>query len=179
MRIIRGFLKGKRFATPPNFPSRPTTDFAKEGLFNVLEHSIDFDGMNVLDLCAGTGNIALEFISRGANKLTAVDANDRCVQYLKKNAKDLGIEAQFNVVKKDALLFCKLNDQKFDLIFADPPFHLTFHQDLVQSIFEKDMLNEDGLVIIEHGRQTDLSHLPQFEKMKTFGNVNFSFFVRL
>ncbi len=178
MRIIRGHLKGKRFAVPPNFPSRPTTDYAKEGLFNVLENSLDFDELEVLDLCSGTGNISFEFISRAAKFVMAVDANDRCTQFLKQNAKNLGIEQNFSVVKKDALLFCKLNDRQYDVVFADPPFHLTFHEELVNTVFERDTLRSGGMLIVEHGRHTQLSHLPFYERTRNFGNVHFSFFVK-
>jgi 16S rRNA (guanine(966)-N(2))-methyltransferase RsmD len=177
VRIIRGILKGKRFATPPNFPSRPTTDYAKEGLFNVLDNELDFDELNVLDLCAGTGNISFEFVSRGAKQVLSIDSNPRCIQYLKGNVADLKIIDKMHVYKSDCVIYCKNTKETFDLIFADPPFHLTFHEDLVNMIFEKGILTKDGVLVIEHGKQTNLESHPNFEKCRNFGNVHFSFFV--
>lgn len=177
MRIIRGTLKGKRFATPPNFPSRPTTDFAKEGLFNVLDNELEFENIKVLDLCSGTGNISFEFVSRGANHTLSIDSNPRCIQYLKSNVALLGIQGQMQVYKSDCVIYCKNSKEKFDVIFADPPFNLTFHEELVTMIFEKELLNKDGLLVVEHGKQTNLAQHPNFEKSRTFGNVHFSFFV--
>ncbi|MBM3186240.1 MAG: 16S rRNA (guanine(966)-N(2))-methyltransferase RsmD [Bacteroidetes bacterium] len=179
MRIIRGFLKGKRFSTPPNFPSRPTTDFAKEGLFNVLENQLDFEEKKVLDLCAGTGNISFEFISRGVASLLAVDSNPRCIQFLRSNIKQLGIDAQMNCYKSDCIVYCKNAPEKFDIIFSDPPFHLKFHEQLVQQIFDKQLLNENGILIIEHGKQTKLENLKGFKFCRNFGNVYFSFFEQI
>jgi len=179
VRIIRGILKGKRFATPPNFPSRPTTDYAKEGLFNVLENELEFEDLKVLDLCSGTGNISFEFVSRGVNHVLSIDSHPRCIQYLKSNVTELGIQEKMQVYKSDCVIYCKNSKEKFDVIFADPPFNLTFHEELVTMIFEKELLNEDGLLIIEHGKQTNLEHLPNFEKCRTFGNVHFSFFVNI
>lgn len=177
MRIIRGSLKGKRFATPPNFPSRPTTDFAKEGLFNMLENRVDIEGMDVLDLCAGTGNISFEFVSRGANHVLAIDSHPRCVQYLKGNAKELQIEKQLQVYKSDCVVYCRnVQNVDYDLIFTDPPFHLAFHQELIQTIFERKLLKPGGLLIVEHGKQTKLEGLANFSFSRNFGNVHFSFF---
>ena len=176
MRIIRGFLKGKRFATPPNFPSRPTTDFAKEGLFNVLENLVDIEESNVLDLCAGTGNISFEFISRGASNLLAVDSHPRCIQFLRTNIKQLNIENKMNCYKSDCIVYCKNAPDKYDIIFSDPPFHLTFHEELIRTIRDKSLLNKDGLLIIEHGKQTKLENLKGFQFCRNFGNVYFSFF---
>ncbi|MEN9743692.1 MAG: hypothetical protein RLZZ65_1497 [Bacteroidota bacterium] len=177
MRIIRGTLKGKRFATPPGFPSRPTTDYAKEGLFNVLENSFDLDDARVLDLCAGTGNISFEFVSRGAASLLAIDSHPRCVQYLKKNVESLQIADVMQVYKSDCVIYCKnAKDVQYDLIFADPPFHLGFHEELLQHIFNKKLLSPDGIVVIEHGKQNDFSEHPNFDYCRNFGNVYFSFF---
>ncbi len=176
MRIIRGFLKGKRFATPPGFPSRPTTDFAKEGLFNVLENLFEIEDKKVLDLCAGTGNISFEFISRGASYLLAVDSHPRCIQFLRTNIKQLEIDKFMNCYKSDCIVYCKNAPEKYDIIFSDPPFHLKFHEQLVQTIMEKSLLNKDGFLIIEHGKQTKLETLKGFQFCRNFGNVYFSFF---
>ena len=179
MRIIRGFLKGKRFSTPSNFPSRPTTDFAKEGLFNILENHFDLEGKKVLDLCAGTGNISFEFISRGVKELLAVDSNPRCIQFLRTNIKQLGIENVMNCYKSDCIVYCKNAPDKFDIIFSDPPFHLKFHEELIHQLFKKKLLKENGLLIIEHGKQTKLEHVKGFKFCRNFGNVYFSFFEQI
>ena len=176
MRIIRGFLKGKRFATPPNFPSRPTTDYAKEGLFNILDNRVDLDDMEILDLCAGTGNISFEFISREAGKVTAVDSNSNCLRYILKNAIEFKINEELETIKSDILAFLKRTDRTFDLIFADPPYEYQFHAEIAQIVFDRKLLNENGLLIIEHGRHTKLTELPNFELVRTYGNVYFSFF---
>jgi 16S rRNA (guanine(966)-N(2))-methyltransferase RsmD len=177
VRIIRGSLKGKRFATPPGFPSRPTTDYAKEGLFNMLDNMLDLNELRVLDLCAGTGNISFEFVSRGAAHLLAIDSHPRCVQYLKQNIQTLQISAAMQVYKSDCVIYCRnAKNVQYDLIFADPPYHLGFHNELIETIFDKDLLHPEGLVVIEHGKQHDFSAIPQFDACRNFGNVYFSFF---
>ena len=176
MRIIRGFLKGKRFSTPPNFPSRPTTDFAKEGLFNVLENQIDFEEKKVLDLCAGTGNISFEFISREAGNLTAVDMNSNCLRFITKNAAELGIKEHLETIKADILFYLRKTERKFDLIFADPPYDYKFHHEIAEIVFERNLLVEGGLLIIEHGRHTKLEDKKHFDLVRQYGNVYFSFF---
>jgi 16S rRNA (guanine966-N2)-methyltransferase len=176
VRIISGILKARRFTAPKNFPSRPTTDFAKEGLFNILENRVDIADMEILDLCSGTGNISFEFVSRGAKHVLAIDSHPRCVQYLKGNIRELGIETLMQVYKSDCIVYCRnAQNVQYDLIFTDPPFHLHFHQELIQTIFDKKLLIPGGLVIVEHGKQTDLSSSPYFSFSRNFGNVYFSF----
>jgi 16S rRNA (guanine(966)-N(2))-methyltransferase RsmD len=145
----------------------------------VLDNELEFEDLKVLDLCAGTGNISFEFVSRGANHVLSIDSHPRCIQYLKSNVVQLGIEEKMQVYKSDCVIYCKNSKETFDVIFADPPFNLNFHEELVTMIFEKGLLNEDGLLVIEHGRQTNLEHHPNFEKSRTFGNVHFSFFVNV
>ncbi len=176
MRIISGNLKARRFSVPKNFPSRPTTDFAKEGLFNVLEHKLDLFDLNILDLCAGTGNISFEFLSREAGTVTAVDQNFNCVRFIRKNAEELGIGDDLHVLKSEILQFLQRTEQTYDLIFADPPYDVTFHKEIANIVFERNLLNEGGLLIIEHGKRTDLSAITQFDFVRNYGNVNFSFF---
>ena len=176
MRIISGHLKGRTFSVPSSFPSRPTTDFAKEGLFNVLNNLIEFEGLTLLDLCVGTGNLSFEFVSRGAGNIIAVDENYRCTKFLKSNAIDLGIENQYQVVRADCLLYLKGNTSKFDIIIADPPYAADFHAQIVQLVQERELLHPDGILIIEHGKQTDLSALTNFTFCRIFGNVHFSLF---
>lgn len=176
MRIISGFLKARRFSIPKSFPSRPTTDFAKEGLFNVLEHQMSLYDLEILDLCAGTGNISFEFLSREAGTVTAVDSNSNCLRYILKNAIEFKINDNLETYKSDILAYIKRTDRKFDLIFADPPYEYPSHAEIAQIVFERKLLNENGLLIIEHGRHTKLTELPHFELVRTYGNVYFSFF---
>ena len=176
MRIISGFLKARRFSIPKSFPSRPTTDFAKEGLFNVLEHQMSLDELEILDLCAGTGNISFEFISREAGNVTAVDVNSNCLRYIRKNAEEFKISEQLETIKSDILYYLKRTDRKFDLIFADPPYDYKSHAEIAQIVFERELLKEDGLLIIEHGRHTKMENDPHFELVRQYGNVYFSFF---
>ena len=176
MRIIRGFLKSRRFSVPKNFPSRPTTDFAKEGLFNVLENSYTLKDLSILDLCAGTGNISLEFASREAGKITSVDTNYNCCKFINQLVKEHNLTDVVNVVKADVRDYIKKCEQKYNLVFVDPPYEIAFYTQLVEGIFEREILKENGLLIIEHGKKTDFSMHPRFTKLKNYGNVNFSFF---
>lgn len=176
MRIIRGILKSRRFSIPKNFPSRPTTDFAKEGLFNLLENQYDFQNLTILDLCAGTGNISFEFVSREVEHVTSVDKEYNCVKFIRQNAYDFGIENKIEVLKMDVIQYLKRTDKKFDIIFSDPPYDVKFHDQIAQIVFERNLLNENGVLIIEHGRHTKLDQIPQFEDIRPYGNVYFSFF---
>jgi 16S rRNA (guanine(966)-N(2))-methyltransferase RsmD len=176
VRIVRGFLKSKRFSPPKNFPSRPTTDFAKEGLFNVLENAIELSELKILDLCAGTGNISLEFASREAGTITSVDTNFNCCRFIQKMIDENNLNQVMNVVKGDVRDFVRRCDQKYDLIFMDPPYEISFYDELIGLIFERNLLLLDGLLVVEHGKKTDFSNHPNFERVKNYGNVNFSFF---
>lgn len=176
MRIIRGKYKTRRYKIPKNFPSRPTTDFAKEGLFNILENQMDLYDLHILDLCSGTGNISIEFLSREAGDVTAVDQNFNCVRHLHKIAKELQCEDVLTIVKADILKFLNKTGQHFDLIFADPPYAYTEHEEIARIVFERGILNENGILIIEHGKHTSLEHITQFRFTRIYGNVCFSFF---
>ncbi|MCO5259257.1 MAG: 16S rRNA (guanine(966)-N(2))-methyltransferase RsmD [Crocinitomicaceae bacterium] len=176
MRIIRGILKTKKITVPKSFPSRPTTDFAKEGLFNILENRFDFINLDLLDVCAGTGNISFEWLSREAGNVVAVDANYNVTKHIRSLAKDFGMLDAIQVIHSDGIKFLEKCDQKFDVIFADPPYEVKFHEQIVQLVNEKKLLKEDGLLIVEHGKRTDLSHLKGFEFARGYGNVVFSFF---
>lgn len=176
MRIIRGILKSRRFATPKNFPSRPTTDYAKEGLFNILENRYSLQNLDILDLCSGTGNISLEFASREAGKIIAVDTNYNCVKFIQNLVNEHELKEVIQVYKADVRDYLRRTELKFDIIFADPPYAMNFHQDLLTIINEKKLLKENGICIIEHGRQTDLTENENFVETRSFGNVHFSFF---
>ena len=176
MRIISGSHKGRTFRVPTGFPSRPTTDYAKEGLFNMLSNSYEFQDMKILDLCSGTGNISFEFLSIGAAHVTAVDEHGKACNWLHKNAQQLQFQTQLNVVNSDCLHFLERTNQLFDIIFADPPFDLKIHASLVSLVFQRSILQQEGLLVVEHGKNTSLHSEMHFQNMRNFGNVNFSFF---
>lgn len=176
MRIISGKYKGRRISPPKNLPVRPTTDMSKEALFNILNNRLDFDGLKVLDLFAGTGNISYEFGSRGAENITAVDADFGCIKFIKQTA----TEFEFNIsaIKSDVVKYLKGSKASFDIIFADPPYHMDqkLFEELVELVFEQELLQEDGMMIIEHSKHTKLDHLMNFSFRKNYGGSVFSFF---
>ncbi|MDI1353572.1 MAG: RsmD family RNA methyltransferase [bacterium] len=174
MRIIGGSLKGRTIKLPKDLHLRPTTDFAKEGLFNVLANKINFEDVTLLDLFSGTGHISLEFASRGCKNIVAVDKNFKCVGFLRSVCKEFNLN--INATKSDALEFLKSCTAKFDLIFADPPYDLENIAQIHQVVFEKQLLNKNGILIIEHGPKTHLETLTGFDRQRKYGNVNFSFF---
>lgn len=176
MRIIRGKYKTRKYGIPKKFPSRPTTDFAKEGLFNVLSHKLVLDDLRILDLCAGTGSISIEFLSREAGSVVAVDQNFNCVKHIQTMATRFECSDDLVVYKQEMLRFLEKSTQKFDLIFSDPPYEYDHHARIAELVFTRDLLEEDGLLVIEHGKQTNLSHLPHFDFERIYGNVHFSFF---
>ena len=176
MRIISGKYKGRRISPPKNLPVRPTTDMSKEALFNVLNNHFNFDGLKVLDLFSGTGNISYEFASRGSDNITCVDGDFGCVKFIKQTA----TEFDFNIaaIKSDVLAFISKCKSSYDIIFADPPYALdqkTFDK-IVLSIFEKNLLHENGMMVIEHSKYTKLDHLIHFSFKKSYGGSIFSFF---
>ena len=178
MRVISGILKARRFSVPKNFPSRPTTDFAKEGLFNMLEHQMSLYDLEILDLCSGTGNISFEFLSREAGNVTAVDSNDRCVAFIRKTATEFGISQHLQTIRADIQQFVAKTERRYDLIFADPPYKYDGYLTLVKKIIDRELLNENGTLIVEHGKETNLSLMEGYEFTRNYGNVHFSFFKR-
>lgn len=177
MRIISGAFKGKRIMAPKKLPSRPTTDMAKEGLFNILNNHYYFDDCIVLDLFSGTGNISYEFASRGSKQITAVDSNANCIKFIEKTA----IELNFDIdpIKSDVFKYLERTKVKADIIFADPPYAMAREdfEKIVNLVFQKELLLEDGKLIIEHSVHTDLSNLKHFTKKRKYGGSVFSFFV--
>lgn len=176
MRIISGSLKGRRIQAPKNLPTRPTTDMAKESLFNILNNYYFFDQLNVIDLFSGTGNISYEFASRGAKQIIAVDESRKCTQFIDKTKESLNIDIES--INMDAFSFLDKTSQKVDVIFADPPYSfdpLKFKK-IVDLTFENDLLFEEGMLIIEHSKHTDLSEHPYFSFSKKYGGTVFSFF---
>ena len=175
MRIIGGRLKGLRLNPPKNLPVRPTTDMAKEALFNILLNQIDFEGIKVLDLFSGTGNISLEFASRGAEKVTGVDRSIQCVHYLKDASRQHGL-TQVEVFKADVFKYLELETEQYDLIFADPPYDLNRIPEIPKIIFDKKLLAQGGLLIVEHQSLQNLSNHPAFTEQRKYGHSSFSFF---
>ncbi len=175
MRIIGGIHSGKLLQAPKNLPVRPTTDFAKEALFNILNNRIDFETLTVLDLFTGTGNMALEFASRQAKKVIAIDSHSPCINFVRDTAKILNLK---NIVtdRADVFKYLPKTTSTFDLIFADPPYELTNIDTISDLVFEYKLLNPNGWLIVEHGLKTNLSQKQGFVEMRKYGNVHFSFF---
>ena len=176
MRIISGQFKSRRFTAPKHLPVRPTTDRAKEALFNILGHQYFLDEMKVLDLFAGIGSISFEFASRGTTDLTAVDRNQGCTDFINKTANELGIELQ--VFTQDVAQFISQTDNSYDIIFADPPYELNEEEfrSLIDLIFDNHLLKEKGILILEHSKHTDLSLHPKFVQERNYGLSTFSWF---
>ena len=176
MRIISGLYKSRKIVAPKNLPVRPTTDMAKEGLFNVLNNLFYFDDISVLDLFAGTGNISYEFASRGTETIHAVDANFGCIKFINQTAKDLDLD--INTFKSDVYKFLEKTPLKNDIIFADPPYDFEESQFLkiADLVFERNLLNEEGILIIEHSKHTNLTSHPNYSYDKRYGGNVFSFF---
>lgn len=173
MRIIRGKYGRRRFDVPKNITARPTTDFARENIFNVIENLIDIDGIDALDLFAGTGAISLELLSRGAARVTAVEKAMTQYAFIRRTAEQLG-EQNLNLIKGDVFKFLAAPHEKFDFIFADPPYDLLRFGEIPQLVLQADILKPDGFFIIEHSRAYDFSTLPGFVDHRIYGSVNFS-----
>ena len=176
MRIISGLYKSRKIVAPKTLPVRPTTDMAKESLFNIVNNHYYFDTISVLDLFAGTGNISYEFASRGTRKITCVDQDYGCIKFINQTAKsfDMPIET----IKSDVFKFLEKTSLKHDIIFADPPYN--FSEDLFASIpelvFKHDLLEDSGVLIIEHSKHTNLSQVSNYSYSKSYGGSVFSFF---
>lgn len=175
MRIIRGRYQRRQITAPSSLPVRPTTDMAKESLFNILENHIDFEDIIALDLFAGTGNISYELVSRGCPRVTAVDENNNCVKFMRDTASRLEME-ELLVVRSDVFRFIPMQRIKYDLIFADPPYDSQHYDLLVKLVFENELLNEGGLFVVEHNKFLDFKDHPRFFEQRRYGKVNFSFF---
>ena len=172
MRIISGKHKGKILSAPKKLPVRPTTDMAKEALFNILENRYYLDTKKVLDLFSGTGNITFEFASRGCENITAIDKNFHCNKFIMQTAADL--EYNINVKKMDCLDFLEKTKSNYDIIFADPPYNFEHYQQLKDNVFSKKLVRKDGCLIIEHDANTcfDAENL----ELRKYGSVHFSIF---
>ena len=176
MRIISGKHKSRRLSAPKNLPVRPTTDMAKESLFNILNNTYYFDSISVIDLFSGTGNISYEFASRGTKEVHAIDAHFGCIKYINETAKVLDLT--INTFKSDVYKFLEKTSLQTDIIFADPPYEfedLAFSK-IAEFVFKYQLLEPNGVLIIEHSKHTKLGDLPNYSYGKSYGGNSFSFF---
>lgn len=175
MRIISGSCGGRAINPPKNLRARPTTDFAKENLFNVLGNVVDFEGIDVLDLFAGTGSISYEFASRGAASVTSVEINAVHYNFIRTTAKTYGL-TNIHPVKANVFLYLKSCAKKYDVIFSDAPYDLEGSESVVDMVLDKGLLKEGGIFIFEHSKNKDFSSHPRFSRLRSYGSVQFSIF---
>jgi 16S rRNA (guanine(966)-N(2))-methyltransferase RsmD len=175
MRIIGGKLRGKTILPPQGYKARPTTDFAKEGLFNILNNEYEMDGLKVLDLFGGTGAISFEFASRGAERVYCVEMLPLHANFIKSQASKFGMD-NLTVVRHNVFEFLEICHEKFDIIFADPPYALDGLANIPEKVFERDILHPGAYFILEHPEEFNFSEHPFFVKERKYGNVHFSFF---
>lgn len=175
MRIITGQYKGRHFDIPRTFKARPTTDFAKENIFNVLNGYIDFDGSAALDLFAGTGSISLEMLSRGCAPVVSVEADRDHAAFIAQCMKKISTTDNV-LIRGDVFRFLKKCHEQFDFIFADPPYALENLADIPALVLGNDLLKPDGIFVLEHGKNYDFSQEPRFIEHRNYGSVNFSLF---
>lgn len=175
MRIISGKYRGRKIRLPKKLEARPTTDFAKEALFNILSTQFEMEELKVMDLYCGTGNMALEFCSRGVPQVIAVDQSPVAVKLVAQLKEEWNIEG-LQTIRSRSLDFLKHAYGQFDLIFADPPYRSEEYQRLIERVFERNLLAPDGWLILEHDRHVNLDNEPHWSEKRTYGNVNFSIF---
>lgn len=176
MRVISGIYKRRRFDVPNTFKARPTTDFAKENLFNVLNNYLDFEeGLTALDLFAGTGSISLELVSRGCSKVISVEKDPQHLSFINKVMKEVKTDKCFTL-RADVFKFIEKCNDRFDFIFADPPYALENISTIPDKIFQNGLLKDDGLFVMEHGKDLSFENHPNFLEHRYYGSVNFSFF---
>lgn len=175
MRIIAGTLRGRRLNPPQGLPVRPTTDMARESLFNIFNNYVDYEDCTVMDLFAGTGAVSLEFVSRGAKEVTSVEINNQCTEFIKATAMQFGIR-NLHVVRADVFDLLKRANRRFDIIFADPPYAIENLASLPDLVFEKQVLTDDGIFVLEHPREYSFEEHPHFWQHRAYGKVNFTFF---
>jgi 16S rRNA (guanine966-N2)-methyltransferase len=175
MRIVGGLYKGRIFSPGKSFKARPTTDFAKENLFNILENRINWEETSALDLFSGTGSISYELISRGCKQVTSVEINIQHYKFISEVKSILKI-SNLQIIRDDSFHFIRKAKQQFDLIFADPPFDMKNVAEVPEKIFTANILHSDGILIVEHNKYQRFDHLPQFFELRKYGSVNFSFF---
>lgn len=176
MRIVGGSFGGRRFNPPAKIPARPTTEVAKEGLFNILNNMVDFEGLKTCDIFGGTGSISYELASRGAADLTLIERDPTTIRFIKQTAKALDIEDRLRIIQGDVFTFMKNSTEQYDFIFAGPPYALETIDDIPNLIFEKNMLTDEGVFVLEHTPRNDYQQHPRFLKLKNYGTTVFSFF---
>lgn len=176
MRIIGGTLRGREIRPPVGYKARPTTDFAREGLFNSLDSEFFFEDLAVLDLFGGTGAIAFEFASRGAGSVISVEMNPVNAAFIKKTAASLGVASTVQVVRHNVFDFLPLCTKRFDIVFADPPYALEGLDTLPDKVLSHRLVHDAGYLILEHPAAYDFSAHPSFVKERKYGNVHFSWF---
>ncbi|MBR0240511.1 MAG: RsmD family RNA methyltransferase [Bacteroidales bacterium] len=176
MRIISGFLKGKGVFPPAGYKARPTTDFAREALFDILDNEYEFDDLKVLDLFGGTGAISFEFISRGVGHVWCVEMAPAHAAFISSAAKELGVSEKITVVRHNVFDFIPLCKEKFDLVFADPPYALDGLERLPDLVLGAGIMHPGAYFILEHGSEHSFSSHPAFVKERKYGRVHFSFF---
>jgi len=178
MRIIAGKYQRKIIRPPVNLPVRPTTDLAKESLFNILRNHFNFEELRVLDLFAGTGSISYEFLSRGARQIMAIENNFRCAEFIRKTATSLQAP-QLMVVKTDAFRFLATVKGRFDIIFADPPYDMKGKEKIPTLVFEQEILEPGGWLVLEHPAGENFKLFPNFREERRYGRVHFSIFEKI
>ncbi len=176
MRIVGGIFGGRRFSPPARIPARPTTEVAKEGLFNMLNNTIDIEGLKTLDIFGGTGSISYELASRGAADLTIIERDPTTIDFIKKTAKELGIDDKLHIIRGDVFKFMKQSTDQYDFIFAGPPYALQNIDDIPLLVFEKNMLLPEGIFVLEHTPRNDYQQHPHFLRIKNYGTTVFTFF---
>lgn len=174
MRIIGGKYKSHFIPINKKIKARPTTNMAKEALFNILDNKISLNNINVLDIFCGTGNISYEFASRGAGKITSVDNQINAINFVKKQKNHWSMN--IIPIKKNALSFLEFTKDKYDIIFADPPYDFNRLEDIPKIVFERNLLSSNGLLILEHSSQKNFEKSANFMEQRTYSSVNFSFF---
>lgn len=176
MRIISGKYKGRRIMPPKNLPVRPTTDMSKEALFNVLNNHFNFSELKILELFAGTGSISYEFASRGCTPILCVDGDMGCVNFIKKTAKEFDFD--ITALKSDVFKFLEKHKGNYDIIFADPPYGMNQKEfeKIIELIFENELLDEEGMLVVEHSKYTKLDQMSNFSFQKNYGGSVFTFF---
>ena len=179
MRIIGGEFKSRIFKPGKNFKARPTTDFARENLFNILDNRYDFEHKKILDLFSGTGSISFEFVSRGCQNVTSVELDRFHYQFICSVIEKLGIKRFVMALNIDAFKFIGRSLEQYDLIFADPPYELKEIAAIPDLILNTNLLNNEGLLVLEHGKANDFSSHPLFRELRKYGSVHFSFFSRI
>lgn len=178
IRIISGIYRGRRLRAPKNLPVRPTTDRAKEGLFNILRNRLIFEDISALDLFCGTGNLSFELASRGCEQIMAVDSNRNCIAFVEETAVKLQTSSIVSI-RAEVMQFVNQSSQQFDLVLADPPYDYDQYEDLLSAILDGSLLVKDGICVLEHDSSLRFEASPGFTESRRYGNSSFSFFSRV